>query len=60
MKEQEEKYKKYLEKAKNVINKMETQNGDASSPQLEAMRVSYKVCVTRLLTRVVNTITDVA
>ena len=42
MKEQEEKYKKYLEKAKTVINKMESsQNSDPNaSPQLETLRVS--------------------
>lgn len=42
MKETEEKYKKYLEKAKAVINKMETsQNADPNvSPQLDMLRVS--------------------
>ena len=45
MKEMEEKYKKYLEKAKTVITKMETSQGSADpagSPQLEALRVGCR------------------
>lgn len=51
MKETEEKYKKYLEKAKTVINKMESsQNADpALSPQLDVLRVSICLSPSRVL-----------